>query len=393
MAGARVALVATALSLALTGCAGADDQPGVADATASPDPSQSQSSQSPSPQSPSSQSPSSQSPSSDPTHSLPTGGTSSAPVVLEATTDLFEWTSTEAATTDTVTKAGDFTITVDQARTEVRVDGPGADYRLQASRRFPYNDVISDGTRLVAVAQDVREMRPSQATVLELSSGDRTVLDSDSDVPTLSGGAWAIGAGVVHHATYDKAGRYCLASVDLGSMTSSVGYCAPRRSGFSNVVVSPTATSLLTFGGRPQCRTVARLDGSRAVAFDGVAKCQGWDGAATPTGAIWSVVTNPSRVEVGHFYASVDGGFFDLGVGSTGTLTWCGDSAYFVRDAQKDVDKARLLRWTPDARLEVVYESPGAGAAFLSEPRCAGDSLTVSALGEGGDEQVWAKVP
>ena len=127
--------------------------------------------------------------------------------------------------------------------------------------------------------------------------------------------------------------------------------------------------------------------------IEGVTACKGWDGAITPTGAVWSVVKNESRVELGEFYASSDGGYFDLGPGTTGTLTWCGDSAYFVRDAQKDVDKARLLRWTPASTLEVVYESPGEGAAFLGEPRCAGNILSISAFGEGGDEQVWARVP
>ena len=102
---------------------------------------------------------------------------------------------------------------------------------------------------------------------------------------------------------------------------------------------------------------------------------------------------NENRVEAGEFFASADGSFFDLGAGTTGTLTWCGDSAYFVRDSQQDVDKARLLRWTPEGTLEVVYESPGEGEAFLAEPRCAGSALSVSAFGEGGDEQVWAKVP
>ena len=47
------------------------------------------------------------------------------------------------------------------------------------------------------------------------------------------------------------------------------------------------------------------------------------------------------------------------------------------------------MRWSADSGLAVVYESPG-GQAFLSEPRCGGDSLTVTALAEDGDEQVTA---
>ena len=211
--------------------------------------------------------------------------------------------------------------------------------------------MISDGTRVVVVAQDKEEQKPGQATVIDLESGDTKTIDGNSDVPTTNGGAWTIGNGSIYHATIDGSGSYCLAQTDVASMKSTVPYCAPKRSGFSTVVVSPTATALLTFGGQPQCRTPARLDGTKAVPIEGVTECKGWDGAITPTGAVWSVVKNESRVEVGEFYASSDGGYFDLGPGTPGTLTWCGDSAYFVRDAQKDVDKARLLRWTPAEHL------------------------------------------
>ena len=50
------------------------------------------------------------------------------------------------------------------------------------------------------------------------------------------------------------------------------------------------------------------------------------------------------------------------------------------------------MRWTPDHTLEVAYESASTGNAFLGEPTCGGDVLTVTAYGEQGDEQVWAPV-
>lgn len=379
MRAAQVALVATALVLALTSCTGANDEPRSVDTTGAPSPNPTQSSE----------------PTGTPasTETSPSGGTSDDPMALEPTTHLFDWQPLDAAGGDTLTKAGDHTITVDQARSQVTIDGPNGSSGMSSPKRFKYSDVLSDGTYVVVVAQDSQEQKPGEATVIDLASGDQKVIDGNSDVPTTNGGAWAIGGGKVYHATYDSSGKYCLASVDLVSMRSTVTYCAPKRSGFSGVIVSPTATSMLTFGGQPQCRTPAVLEGSTVTPIEGVTRCKGWDGAASPTGAIWSVVKNESRVELGEFYASSDAGYFDLGVGTTGTLTWCGDSAYFVRDAQKDVDKARLLRWAPDGTLEVVYESPGEGAAFLAEPRCAGNILSVSAFGEGGDEQVWAKVP
>ena len=338
MPAARIARVATALTfalmLALTGCTESDDEPGTAHTTNSgtPDPTQaSETASSPSP-----------------TGARPSGGTSDHPREVDATTNVFDWQSLDATTGDTVTRVGDTTITVNQAQSRATIEGPDSGSSMPAPDGFKYSDVVSDGTRVVVVAQHKEEQEPGQATVIDVESGDTKTIDGKSDVPTTNGGAWAIGNGSIYHATVDGSGSYCLAQTDVASLTSTAPYCAPKRSGFSTVVVSPTATALLTFGGQPQCRTPARLDGNQAVPIEGVTECKGWDGAITPTGA-WSVVKNESRVEVGEFYASSDGGYFDLGPGTTGTLTWCGDSAYFVRDAQKDVDKARLLRWTPES--------------------------------------------
>jgi hypothetical protein len=327
----------------------------------------------------------------------PTGGTSDKPVPAKAVTRLLDWAPVETAgntaSTGTVTQGADFSLSVGSGKRIATLDRADRRTTLRAPAGFLFNDVVSDGDWLVLVAQDEQETKPGRATVIELASGKRWYLDGRSDLPTTNGGAWAIGDGNVIHATTTAAGRYCSVSVDLATKRSRLGYCAPKQGGFSQVILSPSATSLLTFRGQPQCRTVARLDTTRTTPFPGVPDCTGWDGAVTPTGAVWSVVTRKSRVEQSEFFASSDGGYHDLGVGTTGSLTWCGDSAYFVRDTQKDLDKARLLRWTPDAGLEVVYESPGSGEAFLAEPRCAGHVLSLSAFGEGGDEQVWATVP
>jgi len=40
----------------------------------------------------------------------------------------------------------------------------------------------------------------------------------------------------------------------------------------------------------------------------------------------------------------------------------------------------------------VVYETRGHGPAFLTEPRCGADRITVTAVAESGDEQVSAPV-
>ncbi len=323
----------------------------------------------------------------------PAGGPSDAPAPAEPETRLLDWQPLDGPATSTLTRVGDQTVAVNRAQSQVEVTGPSGGWSLPAPRGFRYVDVLADSSRLVAVAQDNQEQEPARATVVDLATREQQVVDGSSDVPTISGGTWALGQDQLLHATYDARGRYCLATVDLAAGTSSVGYCAPKRVGFSSAIAAPAGTSMLTFAGQPQCRTPVRVDGASVTPLEGVASCTGWDSVLTPTGAVWSVVKNQNRVEQGEFYARTDSGYVDLGVGTTGTLTWCGDSAYFVRDSQRDSDQARLLRWTPEGTLEVVYETPGKGNAFLAEPRCAGDALSLSAFSEGGDEAVWATVP
>jgi hypothetical protein len=104
---------------------------------------------------------------------------------------------------------------------------------------------------------------------------------------------------------------------------------------------------------------------------------------------VWSVIPNEHRIEQAHFYARSADGAADLGPGTAGTLVWCRDAAWFVRDPQQEGDPAALMRWTAADGLTVAYESPG-GRAFLSAPRCGGDAITVTAMAEQGDEQVTA---
>ena len=92
---------------------------------------------------------------------------------------------------------------------------------------------------------------------------------------------------------------------------------------------------------------------------------------------MWSEVPKPNRQEDAVFHARVGDTSYDLGPGTTGSLVWCGDAAYFVRDPQADTDPARLMRFSPDGTLTVVYESASQGNAFLSVPRCGGDAEVV----------------
>lgn len=329
----------------------------------------------------------------------PSGGTSAAPAPVTATEAIASWrpvdTGGDPRATVTQVDAGSW-VSVARGGATATLTTPAGEESLAAPAGFTWNDVVSDGRRVVLVAQDDLEEQPSRATLVDLATGRRDVLDGSSQPPTVSGGSWVLGGGRLYHPTFAPSGRYCLAEVELASRGPARGrttYCAPPRSGFSEVLVSRMATTLLTFPARSTCRTPSRLEGTRAVPLEGVERCRGWDSAVTGTGAIWSVVVDLNRSEQARFVARDERSWSDLGPGLTGSLTWCGDSAYFVRDPQTDREPARLMRWTPRGELQTVYESAGGGSAFLADPRCAGDVLTLSAFSQAGDRQVWARVP
>ncbi len=384
----RYAAPAAALLLALTACTDTDEgrrstaEPttsssptrgasGSTSDTATPTPTPSQTSAQPS--------------------SPPAGGTAEKPAALSAETALLHWQQVPGPVSSTATRAGDWTLTVNKDRTRAELAGPGAGSGIATTPRQRISDTFLDGEYAVVVLQDPQETRPSEARVTDLGSGEQFTIDGSSDVPTVNGGTWALGQGHLLHATLSK-GAYCVASVDLASRKSSLGWCAPERHGFNSARITPAGDSLLTFDdGRPACRSVVALSGTEVEPFPGVTKCKAWDGLLVDDGAVWSVVPQERRVEDARLSARVDDAWFDLGPGTSGTLAWCADAAYFVRDPQRDGDPARLMRWNADDGLQTVYESAG-GQAFLTAPRCGGDTLTLTAFTESGDEQVSAHV-
>ena len=382
---ARYAVPVAVLALVLAGCGGSDGSEGGT-------------SPSPSPESPGSSSPSE--PTTSPTtpdssESSPTttatsasGGTADSPEVLDPTQDLLDWRPLDGSVDDTLTTNGDWTLTVTEA---------GATWNLSDGRRnsggasagWRISDTLLDEDWSVVVLQDPAEEQPSRAIVTDLDTGKRFTLDGRTDVPTVNGGTWALGEDQLVHATV-SGGAYCLATVDLDTRRSTVGWCAPKRSGFNAAHVTDDGVTLLTFDdSRPSCRTVVTVEGDRVTPFPGVPDCKAWEGALIDDGAVWSVIPQERRTEEAHLYARVGEGYFDLGPGTSGTLTPCGDAAYFVRDPQRSGDPAALMRWSPDAGLSVVYESPK-GQAFLEAPRCGGEAITVTARTSSRDEQVAA---
>lgn len=318
------------------------------------------------------------------------GGPSDRPAVVTASTDLLDWQRVPGPVRDTVTRSGEWTLRVDANGGSASLEGPSSASGSGSSGER-VSDALIDGDYAVVVMQDKAEQQPSRAEVTDLASGRSFTIDGRSDVPTTNGGTWALGEGRLLHATIHR-GAYCLASVALATRKSSLGWCAPKRHGFNAAHITPAGDSMLTFDdSHPSCRTVVAVDGDRTEPFSGAARCKAWEGLLVHGGAVWSVVPNERRVEDVHFYARQDQGYFDLGPGTAGTLVWCGDASYFVRDPQRDGDPAELMRWSAEDGLSVAYRSPG-GQAFLAEPRCGGDTITVTALAEQGDEQVSAPI-
>lgn len=378
---AAVAVAAVAGSACTTGGDGGDEQtpspsssPSSSE-SASPDSSESQPGESDSSESGSSES----------------GAASAAPLISPEAA-LLSWQREAGSVRSTVTRAGDWTLSVSGSGSVARISGGADSYAIRAGRNRRISDTAIDGRRALVVAQDRQEQRPSRAVIIDLGTGVRTVLDGRSTPPTVNGGTWALRPdGTTLHAT-TRSGDYCLAEA-RGPRDGRVLWCARPRHGFSGAQVSDMATTLLTFDDqRPSCRTpVVLREGGGVQPLPKVTACKGWDSVVTESGQVWSEVTKESRVETGRFQAlDTSGEVVTLGPGLTGSLVWCAGAAYFSQDPRRDDAPARVLRWSGERGLEVVYRSPAGSRSALSAPRCGGSHLTISLLSESGDAQLSA---
>lgn len=297
----------------------------------------------------------------------------------------------------TVTADGDTTISISGGAAHLTIDG--AQVPLPKPGGYAAAEALLDRDYAVIVHQEKTESLPGSATVIERASGKLVLVDGQSDPPTVNGGPWALGRGaeghaLLFHATFGAKNAYCLAAQDLVTDTGRVVWCAPKATGFNSVRQTPAGLTVLSFtAGRPSCRTPLQIDLASGTAepVPGPTACAGWDSLLTDAGPVWSSVPDENQIEEADFFAATADGTVSLGVGDTGSLTWCGGSAYFTRQPQADGEPAELLRWD-GAGLESVYQSPGS-PGFLSAPRCGGDAITITARSEGGDEQVTARLP
>lgn len=322
------------------------------------------------------------------------------PVPVEAGTDLLDWQPIDGPLDLDVTMSGPWRLVVAADGASATLSGGPSRRTIRAGAGRRISEAAVRAGHALVVAQDTRETSPSVATVVDLATGEATTLvHGDSTVPTTSGGTWALAADAAYYATVGAPGRpraYCLGEVDLATQAGRVVWCADQGQGFSNARVGADGTlSLLTFDdARPSCRTVVTVGEDSVTPYDGVEECLGWEGVTLDGGRVWSVVPRADRVEAAHVYAATDDGLLDLGGATSGSLLACGAAAYFARDAGGG-DPARVLRWSPDSGLDVVYQAPRGPKAgqdgFIVAPlRCGDDRLTLTALTPAGDEQVTA---
>ena len=359
--------IALAMLVTLAGCAGPDEPPPT----------------------PGTEAPSS---STEPTSAAPAGGTADAPTVAEPTPALLDWKDSGLEAGTRYVRGQEAEARVADGGASVEITTGGAPTVIAAGAGRTISEVLMSDQWAVVVRQDTAESASSEVAVVDLATGAQTELAGPHPA---SGGSWALTGGDLYYPTYGDDRAYCLATSALADSNGEDGWCAPARSGFSGLTAGDHGVGLMTFDdARPvACRTVSVLDGSGLPQpVQGPADCLAWDVAATADGALWSEVPKRRRQEEAHVYASAGGTFFDLGPGTTGTGLPCGDSVFFVRDPQGSDEPARLMRWTPDHTLEIAYESSSVGNAFLGEPACGGNVLTLSSFGEDGDELVWATV-
>jgi hypothetical protein len=321
------------------------------------------------------------------------GGTAKEPTRVEAGTDLMQWVPAPGSVENSVTTNGTWFLTVGASGTEWALDGPEKSLGstgTEGAKAGRITKAFLDDKWAVVVHQDQKGKEPDVAEVTNLSTGLQFPIDESTDIPTTSGGTWALGGDILVHATVTDDGETCVASLDLEAQESTLGWCAAKGEGFTSAHVTAAGTTLLTFDeATPACRTVGTMDGADLTPFDGVAECEGFDQSLlSDDERVWSTVPQDDASAPAEFYARVGESYYDLGEGTSGTLVPCAGAAYFVRDPVKESAGAQLVRWQ-DRTLSVVYNAPP-GQSFLDAPRCGDHALVVTALSESGNEQVMA---
>ena len=236
----------------------------------------------------------------------PAGGTPDQPAPIEATTSLMEWVPAPGAVANTVTTNGTWFLTVEASGDAYRLDGPDQAFGTGEDGTRITNALL-DTDWAVVVRQDEGRKKPATAEVTDLAKGEQFTIDEASDVPTISGGTWALGGDTLAYATPGPEGGYCVATRDLATGETSIAWCAEAKHGFNAAHVTDGGTAVLGFDdAKPSCRTVGTVGDDQFDPFAGVPECAAWEGAALgDDAAIWSVIPNEDDIDTAEFFARV----------------------------------------------------------------------------------------
>ena len=225
--------------------------------------------------------------------------TTDSPTASEEPAPL-DWRPVPGPIEDAVTVSGAWSLTLPRSGDSAALDGPEP-RTFRAPSGFRFTDALIDGDHAVVVAEHEQAVRPNRATVVDLATGKQTVIDGRSEIPTTVGGSWALGSGLLVHATTDGP-DYCLAVADLVTGQSRRGPCVPPRHGVTNVTVTPAGIAAMTFDdNRPSCRTLNRVEGTSFVPLPGVEECRGFEAVVTENAALWGVVIEERRIEASDY--------------------------------------------------------------------------------------------
>lgn len=246
-------------------------------------------------------------------------------------------------------------------------------HTYRAPQGLEVNQVFLNSPTLAVVNADPAEERDEELVVIDIPSGVERRLAETAPRPWV--GSWSMGRNSVTYGVRGSKNRYCMAEVSLDTLEGSVVECAPPRHGTNQVEHSPYGFAFTRFDDtRPAACGTARVRRGNAdpVEVVGPSACSVWETIPLEgTGAIWAEVPDKQQIEVAEVFVRMDGGEPEsLGYGTTGSLTWCGKSVWFLR--QQD---SKLMRWSPKNGLEEAFRL--SKPAVLSTPVCTGDSVSL----------------
>lgn len=264
----------------------------------------------------------------------------------------------------------------------IRSDDTAADVRATDGKRvlhtFPapagrtIADVFLDLPYLVVVTRKSDDSGNDEALVVDTDTWTERPLPATAPRPAQ--GPWAAGAGRLAYGS-ERGGDHCLAEIELKTLRGALGECVGPRHGVNQVDLSGYGTGYATFDDhRPaSCGSArVRLRRSAPKAIEAQKKCAPWEATAvTADAVVWSEVPRMNEIEITRFYARVrTGPVQDLGEGTTGSLVWCAEAAFYIDQAT-----SRLYMWTPGSGHELAFQGPaneGESVSVIGAPTCSG---------------------